>query len=56
MTREERIEWLKNATNEEVVNQLRWAVAGIYSDMIELQARWNEDYELITAELLKRMK
>ena len=39
MTREERIEWLKNATNEEVVNQLRWAVAGIYSDMIELQVR-----------------
>lgn len=55
MNREERQKWLETATNEQVVNQLKWAIAGIYSDSIELQVRGNDDYELITAEILKRM-
>ena len=56
MTREEKIEWLAQASNEEVINQMRWTVtAMVSSTSLELQIQANEDYELVTAELRKRL-
>lgn len=55
MTREQKIEWLNKATNEEVINQLEWAVKMIASDSIALQVQGNEDLVFIKAELLRRM-
>jgi len=55
MTREQKIEWLANASNEQVIEQLRWAVQYINSDNLSLQIEGNEDYELVKAELMKRM-
>jgi len=55
LTTEEKREWLSKATNEQLINQLRWAVEWIKSDNIELQVEGNEDYRLVTAEMLKRM-
>lgn len=57
MTREQKIEWLSKAGNEEVVNQLRWTVIAMTkADSISAQIESQEDYDLVTAEILKRMK
>lgn len=57
MTREEKIAWLENATNEQVVNQLRWAVTAMtHGESIQTRIEGQEDYELVQAEILKRMK
>lgn len=58
MTREQKIEWLAKASNEEVVNQLRWAVTGMNVEEFGINTRIEaqEDYELVTAEILKRME
>ena len=56
MTREQKINWLENATNEEVVNQMKWAVIAMTkAESIAKQIEAQEDYELAQAELLKRL-
>lgn len=55
MTREQKVEWLNNASNEEVLNQLKWTVITLSKGSIEQQIAANEDYEIVTAEILKRM-
>lgn len=61
MTREQKIEWLKNASNEELVKQFERSSRAA-DDVFELSRRWGrsidellEDYELSKAELMKRM-
>ena len=57
MTREQKIEWLSKATNEEVLDQLRWTVTAmsLTGNTIEQQMNIQEDYELVTAEIMGRM-
>ena len=55
MTRERKVEWLNSATNEELLNQLKWTVITLSKGSIEQQINANEDYEIVTAEILKRM-
>ena len=55
MTREQKIEWLANANNEEVIEQLRWAVHHMDSDNLKTKIEGNEDYKLVKAELMKRL-
>lgn len=56
MTREQKTEWLRNASNEEVVNQMRWAVTAMTkADHIATQVEGQEDFELVQAELLRRL-
>ena len=55
MTKEQKIEWLANATNEQVIEQLRWAVHSMDSDNIKVQIMGSEDYEVVKAELMKRL-
>lgn len=49
MTIEEKKAWLQNASNEELLNQLRSLEAG------NSYGRNNEDIELTRAEILRRM-
>lgn len=56
MTRKQKIEWLAKASHKQVIEQLRWAVDEMHSENIDLQMAGQEDYELITAEMLRRMK
>ena len=56
MTKEQKIEWLTAASNEKVVDQMRWAIARMNADKIEERIEGQEDYELVTAEILRRMK
>ena len=60
MTREAKIDWLRKASNEELIGQMKSTVVAIsavfhtdstLAQQIELQ----EDYELVTAEMLRRM-
>lgn len=55
MTREEKIAWLNKATSEELLNQLKWTVITLSKGSIEQQITANEDYEIVTAEILNRM-
>ena len=55
MTREQKIEWLAKASNDEVIEQLRWSVHFMDSDNIEMRIEGNEDYKLVKTELLKRL-
>lgn len=55
MTKEEKIEWLANATAEQLVEQLRWAVTYMHSADFAIMIQGNEDYALVKAELLKRL-
>lgn len=55
MMREQKIEWLAKATDEEVVEQLRWAVHFMDSDNIGMRIDGNESYALVKAELMKRL-
>lgn len=57
MTREEKINWLENATAEQVINQLKWSVISMTSGhCIETRIEGQEDYDLITVELMKRLE
>lgn len=56
MTREEKIEWVKSASNEELVDQLKWAVMSISSKILSTQIRGQEDYHIISAEILRRLE
>lgn len=55
MTREQKIEWLENASNEEVLKQYETSIRtldrGLMFDRENL-----EDVQLVKAELLKRME
>ena len=57
MTEQEKIDWLAKATPEKLIEQLRWTVT-IIANAETFAARYDaqQDYELITAEMLKRMK
>lgn len=56
MTREQKQEWLAKATNDEVLEQLKWAtVAMTAGDHIETRIQGQEDYDLAVAEIAKRM-
>ena len=56
MTKEQKIEWLKNASNRAVIDQIRWAVLKMTNGSIESQIEGQEDYELVTAELERRLE
>ena len=57
MTREEKITWLANASNDEVLEQMRWAVIAMTkADSISMQIEGREDYALVTAELKRRLE
>lgn len=55
LTREEKIEWIKTATNEELVDQLYWAHSMMRSEFIDQQVSGQESKELLEAEILRRM-
>lgn len=56
MTREEKIAWLETASNDEVIEQMRWAVIAMTkADSIPMQIEGREDYALVTAELKRRL-
>ena len=57
MTREAKIDWLRNASNEELIGQMKSTVVAIShsGNTIEQQINLQEDYELVTAEMLRRM-
>ena len=56
MTRQEKIDWLRNASNEQVIDQMKWAVLAMTkADHVATQIEGNEDYELVTAELKRRL-
>lgn len=56
MTREEKIAWLETASNDEVIEQMRWAVIAMTkADSIPMQIEAREDYALVTAELKRRL-
>lgn len=56
MKKEEKIIWLENASNEELINQFRWSVLAMSNgNNISARIEGQEDYDLVTAELLKRL-
>lgn len=57
MTREEKIAWLETASNDDVLEQIRWAVISMTkADSIPMQIEGREDYALVTAELKRRLE
>lgn len=57
MTREQKIEWLAAASNDEVLNQMKWAVIAMTkADSIAMQVEGQEDYNLVVAELKRRLE
>ena len=56
MTKEEKIVWLENANNVELINMLSWSVLEMSKgDHVSTRIEGQENYDLITAELLKRL-
>lgn len=55
MTKEEKIIWLKKATNEQLLNQHRTTITSIGKGTIRDQIENEEDLELVEEELLRRM-
>lgn len=57
MTKEEKLNWLANASNDEILEQMRWAVIAMTkADSIPMQIESREDYTLVTAELKRRLE
>jgi len=62
MTREEKITWLKatwlaNESNDEVLNQMKWSVIAMTkADNIAMQIKAQKDYDLVLAELKRRLE
>lgn len=54
MTREQKINWLQNASNEEVMNQFKSSIR-TYDKGFAFDTDNLEDLELVEAEILKRM-
>jgi len=55
MTQEQKVDWLANASAEELVKQAEWTIAYRNSDNIALRIEGNRDWELVKGELLKRL-
>lgn len=56
MTISEKQAWLEAATNEEVIDQMKFTVVAMTkADHTSTRIQAQEDYHLITAEILKRM-
>lgn len=55
MTKEQKIDWLKNVNNENLLNQFRWTVTQMSMGGLQQRLEAQEDYELAIAEILKRM-
>lgn len=55
MTKEQKIKWLKDATNDQVIDQFRWTVIKLSNGTIAEKVEANEDYELVVSELKWRM-
>lgn len=57
MTKEEKINWLRNATNEEVLGQYRRAIAETNNFELSFKVRLEaeEDERLAKEEILRRM-
>ncbi len=55
MTLEQKTEWLRNASAEDLIEQLRGTVVAMMSDHIPTVIEANEDYRLTKAELIRRM-
>ena len=57
MTNEEKITWLENANNDELLNQYKWSVIRMHdsNSTIAEQYEANIDFELALAELKKRL-
>lgn len=57
MSKAEKQAWLENASNDEVLNQMKWSVIKMTSPNSSIQEHieGNEDYELVLAELKKRL-
>ena len=53
MTREQKIEWLKNASNEELMEQYDTSLR--YMDKNAFEIEYLEDMDLVRAEVLRRM-
>ena len=58
MTEEEKINWLKNASNEELIDELR--ECAIYSshvaeESLKVRIEYGHDFNLCKAELLNRL-
>lgn len=54
MTREQKIEWLKNASNEELMEQYDTSLR--YMDKNAFEIEYLEDMDLVRAEVLRRMR
>jgi hypothetical protein len=56
MTKEEKITWLVNASNDEVLEQMKWSVIAMTkADSIAMRIEGQEDYDLVLAELKRRL-
>ena len=56
MTREAKINWLMTASNEDVINQLKWSVIAMTNgDYVSTRIAAQEDYDLVVNELKKRL-
>jgi len=55
MTKEEKINWLRKATNEELLLQYEFSVRTLGNDSIAAQIEAQEDVELAREEILRRI-
>lgn len=56
MTRQEKIEWLRKASNEEVIKAMEFSVAGlVYCESKEMKEGYKEDIDLVKNELMNRL-
>lgn len=55
MTLEQKTEWLRNASAEDLIEQLRGTVVAMMSAHIPTVIEANEDYRLTKDELIRRM-
>jgi hypothetical protein len=56
MTPEEKKAWVETASNERLLEQLRFTVLAMRSDVVSIAVEANQDYALIEVEILRRMK
>ena len=56
MTQEEKKAWVETASNERLLEQLRFTVLAMRSDVVSIAVEANQDYALVEAEILRRMQ
>ena len=57
MTREQKVEWLSEASNDDIINQMYHTVIRMsWTDSLKEQIEAQEDYDLAVKELKKRLK